>query len=154
MVKSKNGQVQALALEYALPASLKAVGGAALQGSCQVERGRGSCRSGASVLLTLHIAVPGAASLHTALPSWGAGLSGSAMETLIRGIRCKASVPGPLQARESRLSKEEIRPYHLDSILFFPGPQWALQVTKALPNPRSQRFRPKSFIVLTLHLGL
>ena len=41
--------------------------------------------------------------------------------TLIRCVRRKATTHGPLKASETRLStKEEVRPYHIDTILFFP----------------------------------
>ena len=57
-------------------------------------------------------------------PPKGPGIrcSGSAPETLIQRVRCTASVHSPLQASETRLStKEEVRLYHLESVLFFPG---------------------------------
>ena len=50
---------------------------------------------------------------------WGAAVL---LETLIWCVRCEASAHGPLQASGTELStKQEVRPYHLDSILFFPG---------------------------------
>ena len=51
-------------------------------------------------------------------PSWGVRNINSVLETLIQHIRCKISALSPLQAS----TKEEVRPYHLDSILF-PPPQ-------------------------------
>lgn len=52
----------------------------------------------------------------------GGTLSGSTPGTLTHCVRCKASAHGPLWARETRLrTKEKVRSYHLDSILFFLG---------------------------------
>ena len=55
-------------------------------------------------------------------PSCGEGRRGSVLGPLLQRVRCKASAHGPLKASETRHStKEEFRPYHLDSILFFLG---------------------------------
>ena len=66
---------------------------------------------------------------------WGVEGSGSVLGTpLIRGVRCKASAHYFLQVKlETRWgSKEEVRPYHLDSILFFSErSQQALPVTES-----------------------
>lgn len=41
---------------------------------------------------------------------------------LIWCVRCEVSALGPLKASGTKLStKQEVRPYHLDSVLFFPG---------------------------------
>ena len=48
--------------------------------------------------------------------------SGPGLGALIQRVRCKASEHEPLQASETRPSrKQEVRPYHLDSDLPFPG---------------------------------
>ena len=64
----------------------------------------------------------GEAQCFSKVPSWGVWHSSSVLGTLVQSAGCKASTHGPLQASELRLrTKEKDRPYHLDSILFFPG---------------------------------
>ena len=51
----------------------------------------------------------------------------------MRWVRCKASAECPIQVRETRLStKEEVRTYSLDSLLFFPGTLAAFTGGKSL----------------------
>ena len=96
-------------------------------------RGRSSRGAGAAALFTLQIAVPGAASLHTARrPPSCAEVRAQRFCVPLTELRCRAAVRtgnaglrcgcepsahSPLQASEMRLStKEEVRPHHLDSI--------------------------------------
>lgn len=66
------------------------------------------------------------------IPDCSAWCSNLELGTLIPCLRCKGSSQDHLQASKIRLNtKEEVKPYQLDSILFFLEPQWAVPVTTA-----------------------
>lgn len=65
-------------------------------------------------------------------PSLAVTQSRFALGTLIRHVRWEAPAHGALQASKTRINTEEVGRYPLDSILFFPGPHWALLGTLPL----------------------